>query len=1041
MFLSNISIKRPIMVSMGLSVFLLFGVLSFLKLPLNLLPKVEFPYVTIQTAYPGAGPKELETLVTNKIEDAVSTIGKIEMIRSFSMENVSYIIMKFDLDKDANVAAQEVRDKVSAMVGSLPGDVETPIIEKFDIGAMPVMELALTGSMPRHQLFQLADAHLKDQLSQIQGVGKVNIVGKQEREIRIEFENRTVFQNKISLPQLTQILAAHNLDLPSGHFEEQSQELSVRMKGAFSDVASIRNLEVPTVSGMKKIGELADVQDTATEIRQKSTYFSVLNQEQHDNVVLLSIIKSVDGNAVEMAKTIKKRLPELEKNLPEGSKLFLTRDESLFIESSVSDTLGNILLGVAFTGLVLLFFLHDLRSTIIVAVAMPFSIISTFLFLNVFGFSLNIMSLMGLSTAVGVLVTNSVVVLENIFRHKGLGLNRKEAANVGTTETAVAVIASTMTNIVVFLPIANMSGLVGQFFKEFALTVTFATVFSIIASFTITPMLAALILPKTQTKPGIIGSALENIFSATERFYKNTLAIVLKNKFRSFGVIIAAIALFMGVMWKIAPKVGFEFMPMMDQGDINIEVELPEGYNLNQLSALLETIENRISRHKEVKHIVTTLGSISEMNTGTNLAVAKVKLVDKKQRNRSSSQMASIFTRELSEIPNAVIRIAMISSGGEGGEAPVLFYLKGQDIKKLEQYKKEILERIKSTPGLINLNTSSKSGKPEITLIPDRRKVSEAGLSVVDLAMTLRASLEGLVATQYREAGEEYDIRLKLNRESVNTPEKVGNIVVVSEQGVFKLSQLADIHYTEGTSKILHMDKSKSIEFSGYTADGFPLGNIVAEIEKRTAEIPFENDYIIDWGGNTEMMQEAVSDMFQTFLIALILTYMLLAAILESFTQPIMILATVPLSFIGVFSALFISGSTMNIISMMAIIMLLGIVVNNAILMLDYANNLRRNGSSIAEALLEACPTKLKPIIMSTVAIALGMLPMALGIGDAGVEMRQPMGIVSIGGLIISALMTLLVIPAIYNIFSREKKAERDEQLTETLTTQNQLSF
>jgi len=523
MFLSNISIKRPIMISMVLIAFVVFGALAFFGLTLNLMPDVEFPYVTVQIIYPGAGPKEIEIQISKKIEDAVSTISQIEFIQSYSMEGVSFVIIKFELEKDVDIANQEVKDKVNAILNELPRDAELPVIEKFDISAFPVLDIVFTGNISVRELYDIADKKLKDRFSQVAGVGKVDILGGEQREIRIEMDNRIVFQNAISLQSMAQILAAHNMDIPGGYFKQRSQEYSVRTKGEFSNLEIIRDLEVLTAFGVKKLGQLAEVEDTGADVRERSTYFNNQNKVREDNVVLISIIKSPDGNTVDMANDIKQILPAIEKELPEGCRLSVVRDGSAFIESSVQDTLGNILLGVLFTGLVLLFFLHDLRSTLIVATAMPFSIISTFLFLEISGFSLNIMTLMGLSTAVGILVTNSVVVLENIFRHKEMGHTRSEAADKGTTEIAVAVIASTMTNIVVFLPIAAMGSMVGQFFKEFALTVTYATVFSIIASFTVTPMLASLILPEVDTKKHVIGEKLEAMFHSWEDWYRRIL--------------------------------------------------------------------------------------------------------------------------------------------------------------------------------------------------------------------------------------------------------------------------------------------------------------------------------------------------------------------------------------------------------------------------------------------------------------------------------------------------------------------------------------
>ena len=1024
MFLSSTSIKRPIMISMGLLVFFMFGLLAYFTMNLDMMPDINIPYVTVQTVYPGAGPAELETLVSKKIEDAVSTVSKIEEINSYSMEGVSYVVVEFDLSKDPDIANQEVKDKVSAIMMDLPEDAETPVIEKLDVSSFPVMEIVFSGNLDIRELYDLADKKLKDRFSQIEGVGRVNLIGGQEREIRVELDDRVVYQNKISLMQLAHILNAQNMDVPGGRFQQSDQEFSVRFQGQFSSVDEINNLEIPTAFGVKRLGQLADIYDAGAEVRQRSIYFNKVENLRDDNVVTLSIIKSVDGNTVEMADAVKEEIPLLEKELPIGTSLTIVRDRSLFIQSSVNDTLSNIILGVILTGFVLLFFLHDLRSTIIVATAMPFSIISTFLFIQLSGFSLNIMTLMGLSTAVGILVTNSVVVLENIFRHKEMGHSRSEAADKGTSEIAVAVIASTLTNIAVFLPIASMSSMVGQFFKQFALTVTYSTVFSIIASFTITPMLASLILPKHDTKKHPIGKKLEHIFRAWETKYQNWLKVILGNKVRSFWVLISALIFFVLSMVFLGPFIGFEFMPMLDEGNIQIEVELPQGYNLGETADLLSEIEKRVSKHREVSHMLTNIGYLDQLTTGANMAVANVKLVDRDERELSSAEMAEVFIKDLSTVPNAKIRVSAISAAGRSGQAPIQLSLLGQDIEKLENYKIQLIDSIKNIPGLINLSTSSRPGKPEITLIPNRVRIASAGLTVYDLAMALRGSVEGVIAGKYREAGNEYDIRLKLAEESVNTPEEVGNIAIMSPNGIYRISQLADVKFTSGYSTIMHTDKYKSIEFNGYNAPGVALGDVTSIIDEKVAKLDFDPGYRVEWKGSTKMMQETIVDMLRTFIIAFLLIYMLLAAILESLTQPLMILATVPLALIGVVASLVFTGVTMNMISMMAIVMLLGLVVNNAILQMDYANQLRRQGKSIKDSLLEACPTKLKPIIMATVAIVLGMMPMALGIGSAGVEFRQPMGLVSIGGMVISTLMGLFVIPAFYYLFSKSKTVE-----------------
>jgi hydrophobic/amphiphilic exporter-1 (mainly G- bacteria), HAE1 family len=1017
MFLSKISINRPVMITMVLAVFIVFGAMAYFSLSLNLMPEADIPYVTIQTIYAGAGPNEVENLISKPIEDAVSTISKIDYMESYSMDNVSILMIAFELGKDIDIAVAEVKQKVDAIARNLPTDADKPSVDKVNMSAFPIMEMILTGNQDGRELYEIADKQLKDRLSQIEGVASVDITGGQKREIQVKLDDKTVYQNMISLPQLTQILSAHNMNMPGGQFQQKDQEYSVRLEGELASIDELNELEIPTAFGMKKLRQIADVQDSGEEIRKRSIYFDNVTKERKENVVRLSIVKTSDGNPVSVAEDVRKEAAELEQMLPEGTELSIVSDDSDFIRSSVSDTLNNVFLGILFTGIVLLFFLHDIRSTIIVAIAMPTSIISTFMVMQWAGFSLNILSLMGLSTSVGILVTNSVVVLENIFRHKEMGHSRRVAADSGTAETTVAVLASTLTNIVVFLPLAMMNTMIGQFLKEFALTVTFATIFSLIISFTLTPMLASILIPEKQKK-NKIGDAAERMFHRWESSYRKILAFILHSKGRSVVVTILAFVLFIGTMMTVAPKLGFELFPSSDEGEIMINFELPVGYNLEQTADMYKDIENIIVQHEEVKQVLVSLGSQGRIDEGVNIASMTVTLVDLAERDISTDNMVTVLIKELSSLPNAKIKVSPKISMG-GGDAPVEFYLKGTDMVQLNQITEKFLFDAKEVNGLINFDSNLKSGKPEITLIPYRDKLAASGLTIYDLALTLRSSVGGMNAASYRENGEEYDMIISLLDESVDSPEEIKNIPVVGPMGVYRLSQLADVQFTSGATMIVHRDKIKSAKFTGDIAAGAALGNVVKELRSMQEQTELPEGFSFNWGGTSEMMEENNREMGKAFMIAILLTYMLLAAILESFTKPILILMTMPLALIGVILILYITHLNLGMMVMMGVIMLLGIVVNAAILIMDYTQQLREQGKTTREALLEASPTKLKPILMSAVAIIFGMLPMALGIGDAGSEMRQPLGIVSIGGIIVSTFMTLYVIPAMYLITTK----------------------
>jgi HAE1 family hydrophobic/amphiphilic exporter-1 len=1026
MFLSNISVERPVLVTMALLVFVVFGILAYFEMPLNQMPDVKMPFLVIQTVYPGAGPSEVETQITKKIEDAIATVSQVDYTQSYSMENASIIMMAFKMGKDIDIANQEVKDQVDAIIRELPSDVERPVIQKININAYPFMDIILTGKMDGKALYHLADKRLKDRFGQIEGVAQVSITGGNKRQINVALNDQAVFQNKISLAQLMQILAAQNMDLPAGSIKSGTQEYSVRFKGQFDSVDKIGDADIPTMTGIKKLRDIATITDGAEDVTSRAIYYNIPAQRLEENIVRISITSASDGNMVDISKQLNEELPEIQKELPEGTKLELVRDDSDFIRATVNDTFTNIWMGIVLTGLVLLLFLHDLRSTLIVALSMPISIVSSFMFMQIAGFSFNMMTLIGISTAVGILVSNSVVVIENIFRHKEMGNSRREASKKGTSEIAIAVLASTLTNIVVFLPLATMRSMVGKFLVEFAVTVTIATLFSLVTSFTITPMLASLIIPQ-KVKTNKFGLAFDRWFGKFARGYKKFLSYVIGSK-RTARLMIGATVLLLIVSFALVPIIGLELLPVMDMGNITVNVELPQGYNLDQTAKVYEDIHQRIGKHKEIKHIITNLGSSGFIDTGSNIAASDIKLVDADDRKLSSREMADLLTRELADIPNARIKVSA-STFMMGGSSPVEFYLQGIDNERLEQLKTEVTERIKDTPGLINLDTSSRSGRSEITVEPRREQMAAIGATVYDLALALRGAVAGMVSTHYQEGGDQYDINISLDDSELSTPDRVGNISVAVMGQTYLLSQLADISFAPATNRIIHRDRAKSIVFNGDVAEGARLGDVISGINERLEDYKLPDGYKIIWGGEAEVLASTLKDMVRTFALAVLLTYMLLAAILESFVQPLFIMATVPLALIGVIFSLLFAGFSFNIISMLSIIMLVGIVVNNAILLLDYANIKRRQGATPRDALLEAAEMKLKPIVMSTLAVIIGMLPMALGIGASGVEMRQSMGVVSIGGMVVSSFLTMIIIPAFYYLTVRADANKRGSEV------------
>ena len=1020
----ELSIRRPVLVTMFLAALLLAGVIGYRSLALNYNPDIDIPVITIQTVYPGAGPREVATQVSRVIEDEVSTVSGINALTSYSLENASVIIIEFGLQKDPDIASQEVKDKIEVVLNDLPSDAQSPVTQKFDITATPVITLMLSGDIPDVELGLLARTTVRDSLSQVPGVGNVELEGLREREIHVEFDNRAVFENRISLPQVAQILSAANMDMPAGNISDGRSDLPVRLAGRFGSVEAIRNLEIPTAAGLRPLESIATVRDTGEQVRVRTTLFDVAAGARSENTVLLSVLKAPDGNTVDIALGIRDQLQELAPMLPEGVDLRIINDQSIEIDETIADTLMNIILGIALTSLVLVLFLHDLRAIVIVGLAMPMSIVAAFALMPFFGMSLNTLSLMGIATAVGVLVMNSVVVLENIFRYKLEGADSQTAAAQGTSEVATAVVASTATNIAVFLPMALMGGFAGLFLREFALAISFATLFSMVVSFTLTPMLAAKLLPDSSDKKYPIGERLESAFKSMEHGYKLLLTKILHSRVRSTVLVVGTLVLFVFSI-RLMADIPFDFIPAADSGRIEVEVELSQGSDLEVTTELVRRIEERMAEFDEISMMSTTLGASSGIDTGTNLAQIEATLVDRDQR-RPNTIIAPDIAEALGDIPGARIAVrAVTNDGGGPGGADVEVYLVGADSVALTESAIQAVERMAEIPGLVNLDVSTRLGQPEIVLRPDRVVLRDLNLSVAELANSMRAAVDGINAGTFQEDSESYDIRVLLSGSEVGNADDIAGILIPTEAGLFPVGQLADVDIADSVNRVTREDKQEAVAITAGLAPGYVLGQVTAPIEEVLGALDLPAGAGFQWSRNAEMLEETVNDFMFVFVIAVLVTYMLLGAILERFGQPILILSTVPLSLIGVVWFMLWSGQSMNIVAMLAIVMLVGMVVNNAILILDYTNQLRGRGMGVRKALIEAAPTKLKPILMANTATILGMLPLALGIGGAGVELRQPMGVVAIGGLITATFLSLFVIPALENaIVSRKSDRE-----------------
>ncbi len=1009
MNLLRIFVQRPVLTTMLLLAFIVLGFYSYSRLVVELMPNVEFPFVMVTTVYPGASPGEVESQVTKKIEDAVSTIANVKNLQSISRENVSMVFIEFELETDVDLDAIDVKDKVDAIQADLPEDAEQSVIQKFDIQGFPIIEIAVSAPRPLEEVYQVADKVIKERLSRIDGVAEVAMTGKREREIRVAVEPERLRPYDLSLLDVVGVIAAGNLNIPAGHITRGPREITLRMVGEVATPEELAEFRLPLPSGGSvPLSEVADILDTTEELRESSTY-------NGQAVIGLSINKRTDGNTVEVSHEVYRALDELRATVDPDIDMIISSNSAIFVEDAVSDVLQNIAIGIMLTAILLLAFLHSWRQTLIAAISMPASVVATFLLMDGSGFTLNIMSLMALGISIGTLVTNSIVVIENISRLVHDGVDPHEAAVRGTGEVAVAVMASTLTNIVVFTPIAFMRGIIGRFFLQFGLTVVFATLFSLIICFTIVPMLSARLLrPKAEKGNGRYDSLGERLGRRWDAFYarmssgyREMLAGFLRRRW--IPISIAAVGFIFAIF--LFGFVGGEFMPKIDQNRMIVQLELPAGTSFERTREIASRVEDILRMHPEVEGVIVKIGGADR---GVEDAAIIATLVDAAERDLHVTELMNVIRPELAGIPDAEILVTE-EERETGGGAELVIEVLSNNQAALDETADRILAILQEIPGLVEIQTSREAGKPEINVLPRRRQLADRSLSTATMGSLLRAAYEGIEAGVYREGGEEYDIIVKYAERDRRDPAFLDDIPLPSRAGfTIPLTDVGELRRRAGEAEIQRKDKQRMFEVSANIASG-SLSEARALIDAELKKTTIPPSVTVKYGGAAEIQDESFASIFTALILAIVLIYIVMAAILESFIHPITVMVTLPLALIGVSIALFLSGETINIFSLMSVVMLVGIVVNNAILMLDYTAQLRKRGMGIREALLEACPTRLRPILMANLAIAVGMIPQA--VGGAGLEFRSPMAIVQIGGVLVSAFFTLFVIPAIYTIF------------------------
>jgi HAE1 family hydrophobic/amphiphilic exporter-1 len=1033
MWLTNVAVRRRITMLMIVGALMVLGYTRLREMPLEYFPQVDFPVVTVFTAYPGAGPDEIEQRVTKPIEDAVAILNGVDELTSQSQDSLSVVAIQFDLEVNGDVAAADVRDAVAQAKATFPDDVKDPVVRKLDINAIPIVSIGVTGSRSPKNMLTFVEDYVKPRLGQVSGVSAVNVSGGEVREIQVEARKERLEAVGLSINQLANLVAAENLDIPAGELKEGARSFAVRAIGQFKSLDEIRRLRIPTPKGgIVYLSDLADVQDAAAD----PTSISRLNGQ---STVAVDVLKQTGANTVDVSDGVREATKELDETLPEDIEFTVYYDSADDTREAVKDVRDSLILGALLASLVTFVFLHNLRAMFIVALAIPTSIICTFLPIYFFGFTLNMLTMLALSLSVGILVDDSIVVIENIERHFRIGEDPAVAAVNGRAEIGGAAVAITLVDVVVFVPVAFMKGMIGRFFFAFGITAACATLLSLFMSFTLTPMLASWWFRRETaadrdraaghwTRP--LWAAMDAPFSFLERTYRRLLPATLRRPY--VAVVLGYAGLFAITFLALkSGRVPLEFFPASQTGRIQVMLETAPGTRIEVMDALTRQVEERVldkSRYPEVKDVSSTAGSqgssfMGAGNTGGQYGVVNVQLTRKTERRergqRTDGQFEAALRRDLAGLPSVEVQVVRAQEHGGGG-APVAILMQSPDPRALDRASVELTRRMGETPGLLYPDVSAKPGRPELRVRVNRARSADLGFTAAQVAMALRAAYEGDTSSQFREGGDEYDLRVRLSEFDRTRVEDVRSLFVgLSPTGqTVRLGDLAEVYMDTGPSRIERQERQRSVTVSSYLEEGVAesegqalAAGVLQEMqgEGRLAGVHWE------WTGETQRRGEEFGYMFQAIALAIILVYMVTAALYANILQPLNVMLTIPMAFGGGILALAVLGQSISISSLIGTIMLMGIVGKNAILVVDYANTLKARGKSTHEALLEAGPTRMRPIFMTTIACIMGLLPTALALNE-GSEFRQPMATVVIGGLVLSTVLTLLIVPSFYVI-------------------------
>ncbi len=1041
MKLVEVSIKRPSLVIVMLVLLILGGLFSYTQLNYELIPKMEVKVVTVATVYPGASPAEVENTVSRKIEDAVSSLENIKKIQTKSFESLSVVTVQFNNDADVDYALNDAQRKINAIRSDLPDDIDEPSLSQFSLSDLPVVSMGVTANLSSQELYDLIDQKIQPNFSRIPGVAQVNMIGGQQREIRVNLDQNKLEGYGLTIPQVQQIISASNLDFPTGNLKTRESTTLIRLAGKINSVKELRNLVLVSKNGQDiRLSDVAEVQNTQKEAEK-------IARIDRQNTILLQVQKQTDANAVTVSDLVQENIKNIEEQYAaQGVKIEMANDTSTFTLAAADSVIKDLFIAVGLVAFVMLFFLHSYRNALIVMVAIPTSLIATFIGMLLMGYSLNLMSLLALSLVVGILVDDAIVVIENIHRHMEMGKNKVRAAYDGASEIGFTVTAITMVIVVVFLPIAMSSGLVSDIISQFCVTVIIATLLSLLVSFTVVPWLFSRFgkLELISNK-SYFGKLIHGFEKGLDWFTEQVTGILKWCMNHKLGTIIIAGVLFISSFFLLGlGYIGTDFFPKIDKGEFLVQIEMDKDASIEETNFMTQQAENYLQQKPEIERLITTVGqSSSGMGAAQSTAYKSeinVTLVDKSQRADKSNVYAAKLKRELEqELVGA--KITTVPMGIIGAEqAPLQMTITANNLEDAMAYAEAAEAQLRSIEGATEIDLSVEEGNPEISVSVDRDKMTQLGLNVAAVGQTLRTAFSGNTDNKFRTGSTEYDINIILDETYRTSITNVENINFINNQGQkINLAQFADINYGSGPSLLERYDRSPSVTVMAQTV-GKTTGTVAQEWEAKMAEVEKPSGVNWTWGGNMENQSEGFGTLGIALLAAIMLVYMIMVVLYDDFIKPFIVLFSIPLSFIGALWALALTNQSLNIFTILGIIMLIGLVAKNAILLVDFANHRLEQGEKIKDALIQANHARLRPILMTTIAMVFGMLPIAMASG-AGAEMNNGLAIVIIGGLLSSLFLTLVIVPVVYLIvvrleekFSKEEKSDYEELMVADYT-------